>query len=292
VFFGSSTFAIPALLALAAQHDIVAVVTQPDRPAGRGLALRSTPVMLCAREAGLPVLAPARLDPEFVAKIAAERPRILACASYGRILPRALIEMPGSTALNVHPSLLPEYRGATPIQTALRDGRTRTGVTVFWMTDEMDAGDIALQEEVEIGPLDDYGALHGRLAEVGARLLLSCAAKLAAGTLARTPQDRSRATFTKPIEKKDLQIRTEDSAKRIVDLVRSASPSPGAWTIFGARRLKVLQARAELPDAPSLSADGPSIQASDGRVRLLRVVPEGKRAMSGDQFARSIALER
>lgn len=195
------------------------------------------------------------------------------------------------TALNVHPSLLPEYRGATPMQAALRDGRARTGVTVFWMAAEMDAGDVALQRDVEILPDDDYGSLHDRLALAGAELLSEAAELVKAGSLPRTPQDRARATYTRPIRKDDLKIPEGEAAQRIVDLVRSASPSPAAWTTFGGKRLKVLRARAE-PPGDLTTDEGPAIVAADGLVRLLRVVPEGRREMSGAEFVRSMPERR
>ncbi len=277
---------MPSLETLAAAHDVAAVVTRPDRPAGRGLAQRSSAVKQRAGELGLHVLTPERLDGEFIASIGAIQPQLLACVSYGKILPAALLEIPGMTALNVHPSLLPEYRGAAPIQAALRDGRERTGVTIIWMSTKMDAGDIALAQETTIESDENYGALHDRLAILGSRMLGEAAALAATGVLPRKPQDETRATFAKPISKDDLRIDGRSSAKRIVDLVRSASPSPAAWTIYDGKRLKVLDARAEASGEAAVTADGPSIRASDGIVRLLRVVPEGKAQMTGAQFAR------
>jgi methionyl-tRNA formyltransferase len=239
-----------------------------------------------AVELDLPVLTPERLDGEFIVSIESLNARLLACVAYGKILPAALLEIPGMIALNVHPSLLPEYRGAAPIQAALRDGRDRTGVTIIWMSTKMDAGDIALAQGMEIEPGENYGALHDRLALLGSRLLAEAAILAAIGALPRRQQDESRVTFAKPVLKDDLRIDERSRAKSIVDLVRSASPSPAAWTIFDGKRVKVLEARAEAPSAPAVTSDGPSIQAPDGVVRLLRVVPEGKREMTGAQFAR------
>jgi methionyl-tRNA formyltransferase len=266
---------------------VIAVVTQPDRPAGRGLAMQPSAVKRRAAELGLAVLTPDRLDDAFVRSLATQQPRLLACVSYGKILPPSLLAIQGMTPLNVHPSLLPEYRGATPIQGALRDGRSRTGVSVIWMSAQMDAGDIALQRETEIGPDEEYGRLHERLAMLGAAMLRESADLVAAGALPRTPQDHARATYTKPLSKDDLHIDQKKSARNIVDLVRSASPSPGAWTIYDGKRLKVLEARSEPFESGAVTDHGPSLEASDGLVRLLRVVPEGKRAMSGAEFVRT-----
>ena len=277
---------MPALRALAKTHDIAAVVTQPEKPAGRGLDARASAVAEAALHSSLPLMTPARLDAAFVGAIAGIRPQLLACAAYGKILPAALLAIDGMVALNVHPSLLPRYRGAAPIQAALRNGEARTGVTIIWMTPEMDAGDIALQREVEIEPDEDYGSLHGRLSEVGASLLAQAADQLAVGTLPRVPQDASAATFTKPISKADLRIDDRLTAAQVVGLVRSASPSPGAWTMLDGKRIKVLAARAEPDGASAPEPEGPAVRVSDGLVRLLRVVPEGKRAMSGAEYVR------
>lgn len=241
-----------------------------------------------ARALGLDVSAPPRLDAEVVQALASLRPRVLACVSYGKILPHSLLAIEGMTALNVHPSLLPQYRGATPIQAALRDGITKTGVTVIWMSDEMDAGDIAAQAQVDIAPDDDLVDLHDRLAIVGAQLLIECVERAANGSLPRTEQTDALATYTKPIRKDDLQLRASMTATDAVNLVRSASPAPGAWTIIDGKRVKVLTARADPRNTPAIDADGASIEVSDGRVRLLRVVPEGKREMSGADYARTL----
>lgn len=295
MFFGSSAFAAPSLAAAAREHDVIAVFTQADRPAGRGMKLRATPVKSAAIAAGLPVFTPEELDAAFVAGVAALRPQVLATVSYGKILPAALLVTPSLGALNVHPSLLPAYRGAAPIQAALRDGRERTGVSVIWMSARMDAGDIALMREVDIAPTDDFGSLHDRLAEVGAEALAQSLSQLAAGTLTRTPQDEARATFTKPISKDDQRLRLDD-ASHAVNVVRSLSPRPGAWFELGGKRVKVLEARAEqiAPAAagtivaPGDERNGPLIACASGGLRLVRVVPEGKPPMSGADFARSL----
>jgi len=245
-----------------------------------------------ALELGLKILTPERLDTAFVGSIADLKPALLACVSYGKILPGALLSIDGSTALNVHPSLLPQYRGASPIQAALREGRTITGVTVIWMSSKMDAGDIALQAEIAIGADEDLGGLHERLATVGASLLADAARMLAAGTLPRERQDERRATYTRPIDKDDLRIASSSPARAIVDLVRSASPAPGAWLVYEGKRLKVLAARPEPAGSALVTADGPGVAAADGVVRFLRVVPEGKRPMTGAEFVRASAARR
>ena len=287
---------MPSLTAVSLDHDVIAVFTQLDRPAGRGLKLRPTPVRVAAQDAALPAFTPQRLDVAFVAGVRELHIDALVTVSYGKILPAALLAVPSLGALNVHPSLLPAYRGATPIQAALRDGCTRTGVSVIWMSERMDAGDIALARDVAVEPADDYGSLHDRLAHVGAQLLVRALTLLAAGKLPRTPQDESRATFTKPISKEEQRLSLDD-AREAVNVVRSLSPKPGAWLDLGGRRVKILEARAE--DVTGSGAvgtivsigddkDGPIIQCRVGGLRLMRVVPEGKPPMSGADFARTL----
>jgi methionyl-tRNA formyltransferase len=298
VFFGASAFSVPALERMLAEHDVVAVCSQPDRPSGRGLKLAATPVTLAARDAHAEVFTPDKLDARFIARIAALQPQLLACASYGKILPGALLELPGVSALNVHPSLLPLYRGATPIQSALREGCTQTGVTIFWMTTRMDAGDIALSRIVPIEESDDFGMLHDRLALVGAELLGEAAMLLSEDRLGRVPQREEDATFCKPLGKDDLRLALDKPARTVVDQIRSLSPKPGAWMPFAGKRLKVLEAAvAELPpDARAApgefvagGAQGALIATAAGAIRLIRVIPEGRPAMSGTEFAQLAA---
>ncbi len=301
-FFGSSGFSVPALEALSREHDIVAVCSQPDKPAGRRLRLTATPVSAMALERGWPLFNPVSIDGKFVSGLEALEIDLLACASYGKILPAACLSLPKLAALNVHPSMLPRYRGATPIQAALRDGCDSTGVSVFWMTTRMDAGDIASAISVPIEPADNFGSLHDKTAAVGAELLLQCARALAEGSLARTPQDEAQATYTKPLHKDDLRLRFDHAALSAVNQVRSLSPRPGAWMYFGQKRLKVLAAEAleqlpaQAPGQPRQEAQpgtivsdeqrGIFVATSPGAILLTSVVLEGKAPMSGRELAR------
>jgi methionyl-tRNA formyltransferase len=303
VFFGSSEFSVPLLEHLLEHQDVVAVCSQPDKPAGRGLALTPTPVTIASRRAGRDVLTPARLDAAFIETIANLGPELLACASYGKILPAALLNLPGMTALNVHPSLLPRYRGATPIQSALRDGCEQTGVTVFWMTARMDAGDIAVARAVPIEASDNYGTLHDRLAVVGAELLDEAATLLSVERLPRTPQREEDATYCYVLTKEDLQINFAAKASSVVNQVRSLSPKPGAWMLFEGKRLKVLAAEAVATAGSDSAATvpgslvandpmGPLVATRPGAIRLLEVIPEGKPHMTGAEFAQRTASRR
>ncbi|MDQ2818387.1 MAG: methionyl-tRNA formyltransferase [Candidatus Eremiobacteraeota bacterium] len=298
VFFGTSEFAVPSLRAVLSDHDVLAVITQPDRPVGRKLGLTPTPIKRRALDLGLKVHAPERLDDVTIGSIAQLRPELLACASYGKILPPSLLAIDGMTALNVHPSLLPLYRGATPIQAALRDGVGRTGVSIIRMTSKMDAGPIAVAAQLGIEAADTYGTLHEKLAALGGRALAQAAALLAAGSLPQTDQDEAQATYTRPLSKADAQLCFDRPAAAVVNFIRSLSPQPCAWTVLRSRRLKVLAGRAEggLPSAAAgslieLGAEGPLLAAGTGAVRLLRVIPEARREMSGADFARMLRAD-
>jgi methionyl-tRNA formyltransferase len=293
--FGTSEFAVPTLEAAADRYDVVGVVTQPDRPAGRGHKLVATPVKRAALARALPVFEPERLRP-FVEELRALGADVFVVASYGKIVPQALLDLV-PIAFNVHPSLLPLYRGATPLQSAIRDGREETGVTIIAMDAGMDTGDVLLQERTPLGPEETYGELHDRLAERGAALLVDALARREAGTLARTPQreiarehgiDEAQiaACATRPLRKDDLVVDWEREPKRIVDLVRSLAPAPAARATVDGETVKLLAARLAAPG----EAEG-SVTSDEGFVHrgvaLLRVVPPNRAAMSAAAWRRT-----
>jgi methionyl-tRNA formyltransferase len=263
LFFGTSAFAVPSLRVLAARTDVAGVVTQPDRPAGRGHRLVPSPVKAAAIELGLAVHEPVRLR-DFANDVASQSFDAFALASYGRILPQALLDLPRLGALNVHPSLLPKYRGATPIQTALRDGERETGVTIMLMDAGMDTGDVVLQQRAPIDPADDYGSLHDRLALAGAALLDRALALAEAGPLQHHPQT-GEASVTKPIGKNDLAIDWKWDARRIVDHVRAYSPQPAARAELYGETVKILRAHV---DADGAVAVDEVIAPNRGRMTL------------------------
>ena len=204
LFFGTSAFALPSLRAVAARTELAGVVTQPDRPAGRGQRLTPSPVKIAALELGALVHEPVRLR-AFADEMRGEKFDLFVVASYGRILPQALLDLPRLGALNVHPSLLPKYRGATPIQTAIANGERETGVSIMLMDCGLDTGDLVLVKRVAIEPQETYGELHDRLAAIGADLLGEVLDLAAKAPLARTPQT-GEATVTRPVAKEDLAI--------------------------------------------------------------------------------------
>src|SRR5262245_57788448 len=197
VFMGTPEFAVPSLEALLKSDDqVVGVVTQPDRPKGRGQQLSLSPVKLIAQREGLPLLQPTKMkDPGFLAELSAWTPDILAVAAFGRILPPVILSLPTRGCVNVHGSLLPKYRGAGPIQWALINGETETGITTMLMDEGMDTGAMLLQSSMAISPDDTAGSLSARLAEIGGRLLVDTLTQLKAGTLTPRPQDHSQATL-------------------------------------------------------------------------------------------------
>jgi methionyl-tRNA formyltransferase len=296
VFFGTSEFAVPSLQLLAARTDVVAVVTQPDRPAGRGHKLAAPPVKTAALALGFAVHAPLRLK-AYAADLRSLDADVFVVASYGRILPGALLELPRrGIAFNVHPSLLPLYRGATPLQSAIRDGRRETGVTIIAMDAGMDTGDILVQERTPLGAAETYGDLHDRLAQRGAELLVTALDRLAAGTLERTPQallgvppDEIAATLTRPLDKDDMVVNWSQPATRIVDTIRAFAPAPAARAVVGGETLKVLAARTARADEDGVTPDGGFVErAGDGLgVVLLRVTPPNRSPMSGAAYARA-----
>ncbi len=282
----------------AALSEVVAVVTQPDRPAGRGHKLVPTPVKAAALELALPVFAPLRLK-AFAAELAAAGVDVLVVASYGRILPQVLLDVPrGGIAFNVHPSLLPLYRGATPLQSAIRDGRTETGVTIIAMDAGMDTGDILLVERTPLGATETYGELHDRLAERGAVLLGSALARFAAGSLERTAQSalgvapaEIEATLTRPLGKNDMVVDWSWPAERIVALARALAPAPAARGVVAGEPVKIHAARLARDGEADVTADGGWVErAGDGRgVVLLRVTPANRGPLSGAAFAQARA---
>ncbi len=289
LFFGTSEFAVPSLRAVAECTDLAGVVTQPDRPAGRGQKLRPTPVKTAAIELGVCVYEPASLA-GFAREAAAQNYDLFVLASYGKILPQALLDVPPLGAFNVHPSLLPSYRGATPIQSALREGATQTGVTIMLMDAGMDTGAVVLQEPVPIASGETYGELHDRLAEAGAALLRRAIALARSGRIPREPQS-GEPSVTRPVAKDDLRINWSWDSQRIVNAVRAFSPSPAARADIAGTTVKVLRAQSgpasenlRAGDIVGVSGESLVVQCGGGSVQLLEVLPPNKSAMTGAAF--------
>jgi methionyl-tRNA formyltransferase len=258
VFMGTPPFAVPPLSALrTAGHDILAVVAQPDRPAGRGHALREPATKGWARDHGIPVLQPEKVrDGRLAAELAALRPDVLCVAAYGRILGRDLLELAPHGAINVHGSLLPRYRGAAPIQWAIADGGRETGVSIMQMDEGLDTGDVLLQRALAIPPEDTAEMLAPRLAALGGEALVAALALLAKGAVVPVRQDAAGATLARMLTKEDGRVDWTRTARELVDRLRGFSPWPGAWTTLDGKVVKILEASAEEPRAGPAAPPG------------------------------------
>lgn len=301
IYFGTSTFAVPpleALLAAPDRFDVKLVVTRADKPAGRAAQIRQSPVAQFAVQKGLPLFQPTTLkDDAALAKISALQPDIFVVAAYGKIIPKALLDVPKVAPLNLHGSILPKYRGASPIQAAILAGEHQTGVSLMIMDEEIDHGPVVGTVAVPISAEDTYESLEKKLAEAAAALLVEKTPAFVAGDHSAVPQDHSAATFTKLISKNDgfVSWRNED-AGAIVRKVHAYDPWPQAFATWMRKgtpmRVKILGAKA-LADAAGepgtvrLSESGfPVVAAKTGSVELLELQLEGKNPQPGDVFIR------
>jgi methionyl-tRNA formyltransferase len=298
VFMGSPDFAVPSLDRLVADgHTVGLVVTQPDRPAGRGRDLRPPPVKRAAERHGLALAQPEQAsDPTFVAALRETRPDIVIVVAFGQFLPRPVREVAPLGCINVHASLLPKFRGAAPIHRALMAGEVETGVTIMRVEGQMDAGPILLQRVCPILPEDDAGSLHARLALLGADALADALGILAAGNGQWTPQDASRASLAPKLGDADCRVDLAGDPASLVNRIRGLAPTPGAYlTLADGSRLRLLRAAvggASGPPGVIVALDDTSVMIGTGRgsVALLDVQPAGKRRMTGAEFARGRRL--
>ena len=300
LFLGTSEFACPSLKRLSAIPDfhIVGVVTQPDRPRGRGRHSFSSPVHTLADELYLPVLQPEKVrEKDFIRQVRALNPDVLALAAFGQIIPRSLLELAPLGPINLHGSLLPFYRGAAPIQYALLNGEKKTGVTTMWMAPELDAGDILLQSSLEIGSDEDAGELTMRLSHLGAELLVQTLYLLEKGGCPRIVQDHSRATFAPSITPADCIISWEESSERCSNRIRALSPRPGAVAALRQKKVKIWRAMWHEISAQGVPGEIVQIQSKDvlvntgsGTLTLQEVQPENSRRMSAGDWARGARI--
>lgn len=292
VFMGSPAFALPALRRLAEQYPIVGVVTQPDRPAGRGQLLTPPPVKELAISLGIPVIQPNRLrDPAAMESLAGWKPDLIVVAAFGQILRQNVLDMPAYGCINVHASLLPRWRGAAPIQAAILHGDPETGVTMMKMDAGVDSGPLLAQKAIPINPDDTAESLSARLAEVGADLLVETLPGYLEGKIVPQPQDESQATRAPLIKKEDGLLDFNRPALELERKVRAFNPWPGSFFIWQGAPFKVL--RAHVNAAFSVKAGKaeiidklPAVGTIDGSLVLDMVQPAGKKPMTGDVFIR------
>ena len=292
VFMGSPAFAVPTLRALAQAYPIVGVVTQPDRPAGRGRKLTPPPVKVVAQELGLPIMQPRRLKaPEAMEQLRAWAPDLIVVAAYGQILRPAVLQLPRYGCINVHASLLPRWRGASPIQHAILAGDEVTGVTIMLMDEGLDTGPILSQRSIPIEPDDTGATLSLKLAHLGAELLLDTLPTYLSGTLQPRPQDDSQATYAPLLKKEHGRLDFARPAEELARQVRAFDPWPGTFMEWPGGMLKVLRAEAVSTSSPGagvrLIYQGfPAVGTAEGILVLRQVQPAGKRPMAGDAFLR------
>lgn len=273
--------------------EVAAVVTNPDKPAGRGMELRPSPVKEEALRAGLEVLQPRRArEPELHERLAELVPDVAVVVAYGSILPGPLLEVPRLGFVNLHFSLLPAYRGAAPVQRAVMDGVSVSGVSIMVLTEGMDEGPVLATKEVAVEPRDTAGTLGERMADLGAPLLVETLTRYAAGDLQPVEQDDDAATYAPKISTEEARVEWTKPAEEIANLVRGLNPAPGAWTEWDGRRLKVWEVRptAEKLDPGRLQDAGSGLLAGTGSeaVELVDVQLAGKRRMGGGELARGL----
>jgi methionyl-tRNA formyltransferase len=305
LFWGTPDFAVPSLRALLGEaHDVVGVVTQPDRPAGRGRALRPSPVKLQALDEGIPVLQPERArGDEFMAAVRDLDPELSVVVAYGQILSRAVLDLPALGSINVHASLLPELRGAAPIAWAIKLGHPHTGVTIMRMVERMDAGPILHQVPEPIGPAETGSELWSRLSEIGAAALVEALVLLDAGVIAEEEQDESKATFAPRLTRDTVRVDWRDNALAVGRHIRAMDAMPGAWTEHRGEALKVFRPH-PLPDhvhdaepgavlqvSGSDAAEGMCIACGTGAVLVREVKPAGRRRMVTAEWVRGRGIE-
>ena len=293
IFMGTPDFAVSALDRLRAEHDVIAVYTQPPRPAGRGQQDRPSPVQLYAEKHGIPVHSPKNLKKDDAqAAFAALNADVAVVAAYGLILPQAVLDAPRLGCINIHASLLPRWRGAAPIQRAIMAGDAVSGVTIMQMDAGLDTGAMLLKAEAPITDSTTAGELHDTLADVGGALILEALRGLAAGTLTATPQPAAGMLMAPKIDKAEAHIDFTRPAQAVLRHIHGLSPFPGAWFTHGAERIKVLK----VEPAPGRGAPGATLDdrltigCGEGAVRLVAVQRAGKAPMTAEVFLRGYSL--
>lgn len=298
IFAGTPQFAVPVLQKLlTSKHEVIGVYTQPDRPAGRGRQSTTSPIKIFAQQHHLPVYQPKSLrDVKEQQKLCQLKPDIIVVVGYGMLLPKAVLEIPKQGSINVHPSLLPRWRGPTPVQSALLAGDKKTGVTVMQLNERIDAGDILKQIEYEIQKNDTSKILYEQLFDIGADLLMETLDDLQQGTVIPRPQNEAEATYTKKIQKNDAKIDWTLSAKQLANQVRAYNDWPVAFTIFNGQQFRIWKAVAlnehstEIPGTViRVNKQGIDVATGENVLRLLRVQLPGKKPLAVEDFVNAYA---
>src|SRR6266536_3474733 len=292
VFIGTGDIGVPTLQALLkSEHEVVGVVTQPDKPVGRSQSIESPPIKEALSGTKTPVLQPARIkDQQAIDEIRALKPDVIVVMAYGQILPRGVLEIPKIACLNLHASLLPRWRGAAPIQAAIAAGDRETGITVMYMDEGLDTGDILLQRKIEIAPDETGASLHDKLAQIAPEALAEAILLLQKGKATRVPQEDALAIYAPKLEREHGRIDWTESAAVIERKIRAFDPWPGAFMGIDHRNLKIFAAtivdRSGKPGQISRNENELIVAAGEGALSLGEVQLEGKRRMSAAEFLR------
>jgi len=299
LFFGSASIGFQSLEALldSSQDDLPGVLTRPDRPGGRKLKTTACPVKTFAQEHGIPVFSPEKAgSPESLEYLRELNADLFVVVAYGHYIPPSVLALPSFGSINLHPSLLPKYRGSSPIQWALANGDEVTGVTILYVGEKMDAGDIILQREVPIDPEETANTLEPVLGQIGAELLMEAVNQIRLGTVSAVPQNEAAATEIRKLTKEDGRLDWALPAATLNNRLRGFIGWPGCFCELRSSRLKILRARVEagagVPgEILDTSGDGPLVATADGALRLIEVQPAGKRAMDGAAYLRGYPLQ-
>ncbi len=302
VFMGTPDFSVPTLKSLVeAGHQVAAVVTQPDKPKGRGKAYQLTPVKEQALAYGIPVYQPVKVrDPEFVKTIEELAPEVIVVVAFGQIIPKSILDMPRYGCVNIHASLLPKYRGAAPIQWAVIDGERESGITTMMMAEGLDTGDMLERVVVELEPKETGGSLHDKLSLAGAQLILSTLEKLQAGTAVATPQTGEGTCYAKRLTKELGDIDWSDSAAAIERLIRGLNPWPSAYTSWNGKTIKIWMGEV-IPQGDGEKAKPGQVvrcdkhtllvQTGEGLLSVKELQIEGKKRMDVEAFLRGYPVQ-
>ncbi|MEK7829288.1 MAG: methionyl-tRNA formyltransferase [Deltaproteobacteria bacterium] len=298
VFMGTPEFAVPSLRALIeVGENVVAIITQPDKPKGRGKKLTTPPVREAALKYNIPVFQPEKIkDEPFITAIRNFSPDVISVVAYGKILPKAILDIPPKGCINVHASILPKYRGAAPINWAIINGEKETGITTMLLDEGMDTGDMLLTEKVEIRNDDTASSLHDRLKYIGADLLIKTIKGIKSETIRPIPQDDSQATYAPMLKKEDGRIDWTMKTEEIKNLIRGLNPWPGAYTRWDGKQIKIFKAEVEagVKEEPgtviNISTEGIFVATGKGILLIKELQPENKNRMTASEFIKGYRI--
>ena len=298
IFMGTPDFAVPSLEALLQHHEVLAVVTQPDKPRGRGKKMAFSAVKERALQSGIDVLQPNKVrESAFIEQLKAYAPELIAVTAFGQILPEEILNMPKYGCINVHGSLLPKYRGAAPLQWAVINGEKQTGITTMYMAKGMDTGDMLLKESISITPEDTYGSVHDKMKHLGANLLLKTIEGLQKGTIVPVAQNEKEATYAPMLTKEMGHIDWSKNTQQIIHLIHGLDPAPTAYTMYQGEMLKIWQAEktqqiaGRVGEITAIEKRGFVVTTGDGSMLVTQVQAKGKKRMGADAYLRGNKME-